>query len=185
MAIVMAIQKWRHYLLGNKFLVKTYQKSLKFLLEYKEVSLEYKKWLIKLLGYNFDIIYNPGVENKAADGLSRMVSHHEVNATTLLLALTVPSTIQLQDIFKGIEEDDKIQGMIKMVKEENTSNKAYSVREGRFFYKKRLIIPRTSKHIPLILREFHDGLQGGHSRMFKIFKMIQLQFQWDKMRMDI
>jgi len=50
MAMVLAIQKWRHYLLGRNFIVHTDHKSLKCLVDQRLMSEEQNKWISKLLG---------------------------------------------------------------------------------------------------------------------------------------
>jgi len=70
-AIIEAISKFRHYLLGKKFIIRTNQQSLKSLLNQNLHTPEQHKWLHKLLVYDFEIQYKPRGENVPADALSR------------------------------------------------------------------------------------------------------------------
>lgn len=80
MALVLAIQHWRPYLLGQRFIVYTDQKSLRHLLEQRITTQNQQNWLAKLLGYEFDIVYKVGAANKVADALSRKGEEMELKA---------------------------------------------------------------------------------------------------------
>jgi len=77
MAVALAINLWRPYLLGRKFLVATDHKSLCQLLQHKVITGNQQNWIAKLLGYNFDIIYKPGMENRGANTSSRQEEGRE------------------------------------------------------------------------------------------------------------
>lgn len=77
LALVMAVMKWRHYLLEHTFVIRTDQQALKYLLEQKIGTPAQQKWISKLLGYDFSVEYKRGRENRVADALSRVLINEE------------------------------------------------------------------------------------------------------------
>jgi hypothetical protein len=71
MAILLAAEKWRSYLLGQEFIIRTYNTSLAYLIEQKATSQLQLKAIMKLMDLNFKIQYETGITNAAADALSR------------------------------------------------------------------------------------------------------------------
>jgi hypothetical protein len=55
LAIMHALAKFRKYLVGNQFKVKTDHNSLRFLMEQKELSERQHKWISKIDAYDFEI----------------------------------------------------------------------------------------------------------------------------------
>ena len=101
MAIVFAIQKWHHYVLGNKFIVQTDQRSLKYMLEHRIINSGYQKWVTKLLGFDFEIQFQPRLDNKAVDALSHLIPSLELS----LSALTMPYSMDIQEVDVQVQKD--------------------------------------------------------------------------------
>lgn len=72
LAVVFAVQKWRHYFLHGHFIIRTDQRSLKYLLEQCLNTPIQQQWLPKLLELDYKIQYRQGKDNLAADALSRV-----------------------------------------------------------------------------------------------------------------
>jgi hypothetical protein len=120
-ALVTAVHKWRPYLLGQSFVIRTDQQSLKFLLEQKVGTPFQQRWLTKLLGYDFLVEYKKGVENKVADALSR---RHSEAANISLSLLSLPVLGWVDDLKAQYLLDPKLQlllnGIITSSAPENT-----------------------------------------------------------------
>lgn len=179
MAVVLSVQKWRHYLLGRKFTILSDQKALKFLLEQREVQPQFQKWLTKLLGYDFEILYQPGHQNKAADALSRMEQPVELHS------LTTTGIIDVKLIEQEVENDAELKKIMENLKKNAEEGSKFQVEKGRLLYKGRMVVSQTSTLIPKILHTFHDSILGGHSGFLRTYKRISGELYWRGMKAEI
>jgi hypothetical protein len=79
LVITHALAKFRQYLVGEKFVVRTDHKSLKYFLEKIELNERDQKWVSKIQAYNFDIEVVKGKNNVVADALSRRPSAYSMS----------------------------------------------------------------------------------------------------------
>ena len=60
LAILHVMDLWHPYLLGKHFQIKINNEILKCFLEKQISSLEKQKWVTKIFGYDYEIIYKRG-----------------------------------------------------------------------------------------------------------------------------
>jgi len=174
-AITEAIGKFRHYLLGHKFIIRTDQKSLRSLTDQAIQTSEQQKWLHKLLGYDFSIEYKPGKDNVGADALSR----------SFLVAWSQPQLNITNLVRKAVNEDTKLRAIMEACIEDKPPHPNYSVQEGILFWKSRIVLPPNHSIVKMVLHEFHDTPLGGHAGVTRTLSRLAAQFYWEGMQKDV
>lgn len=132
-----------------------------------------------MLGFDFEIQYRPGLENKAADALSRRVGVLE------LMALSVPKAIQLEDITSEVDRDQRLSEIREEVLNGSTEHSDYTVTQGRLLRQGKLVLPADSPLREVIMKEFHSGKVGGHGGVLRTQKRIGELFYWKGMMTEI
>lgn len=118
-AITSAVKKWCHYyLLGRHFRVYTDQQSLRGMVNQVIQTPTQQKWLAKLVGFNFEILYTPGKDNLVTDALSRISEPPEL----LFLAATTCHPLFLDQLRQFYQDHSLGQQIIRKGMGEIDSN---------------------------------------------------------------
>jgi hypothetical protein len=83
LTIMHALAKFRQYLVGARFVVKSDHNSLKYLLEQKDLNERQQKWVSIIQAYDFDIEFVKGKNNVVANALSRRPSIYAMTGVSV------------------------------------------------------------------------------------------------------
>lgn len=180
MALVLAIQHWRPYLLGRRFAVHTDQRSLRHLLAHPLATPAQQNWAAKLMGYDFSIIYKEGRLNRAADALSRRDEE-----TLELSAISIPSWSEWSTIQATLSSDPSLSKIKSALEAGQPTSPYYELVQGTLFYKGRIVVPPHSPWIPRLLVEFHVTPAGGHSGAYRTYRRIASNVYWPEMMKQV
>ncbi|KAK9085879.1 hypothetical protein Sjap_026290 [Stephania japonica] len=146
-AVVFALKIWRHYLYGERFVLFTDHKSLKYLFTQRELNMRQRRWLEFLKDYDFSLEYHPGKANVVADALSRRGVDSEVvtcrmtheygllEAVEMMYLVDIPTstrvlicgqlrtqTVCIQSVLDGQQADEQYRGTVSLLRVQITQN---------------------------------------------------------------
>jgi hypothetical protein len=100
LGIIYAVEKFRYYLYGKKFIIQTDHNPLTYLNNLTLSSSRLTRWRLKLAEYNFEIQYKKGKLNTNADELSRITraeNNESINKEDMMEYLLTISNIEIKD----------------------------------------------------------------------------------------
>lgn len=168
-AITEVVKKWRQYLLGSRFRIYTDHHSLKHLLTQTIQTPEQQKWITKLMGYDFEVIYKPGRENTVSDALRR------VDIPTML-AISFPTATWLQDLRNYFSNDTTGREFVTAITTDRLAFPNHMFKDGLVFINGKLFIPTIAGIRTQLLKEFHSSFIGGHAGINATIKRLSGTF---------
>jgi hypothetical protein len=181
-AIVHALKKWRHYLMGKRFELRTYHNGLKYLFDHPTLNARQSRWLEFLYEYDFDIKHIKGKYNKVVDALSRR--GHELHATTISM---------YQDDLKGIiseaaKVDLQYMELVTKLQQGKMKQKVEDYKLGNdeiLLYRNKIYVPNSHELRSMILKEMHIVPYVGHPGYQKTVAAVKSQYYWPYMKKEI
>lgn len=179
LAILMAVDRWRSYLMQTEFVIRTDQQSLAHLNDQRLSTPWQHKALTKMLGLQYRIEYKKGCFNRAADALSRREDAAEI------LAISQGVPVWLEDVKQGYLADPPTSKLLEQLATATVPEGAFQLRDGLIRYKGRLWLGGNIQMQQKILEALHTGALGGHSGISVTYSRISRLFAWPNLKKDV
>jgi len=174
-AVVHALKMWRHYLMGNKFELRTDHDGLKHLFEQPTLNAIQKIWMELLCEYYFYIKHIQGKDKKVADALSRKM--HVMHVA----AISTGKSDLIDKILEAVTTDEHYQQVkdgLQQQKVPQKFDKYRLVEDGIIMHRDRVYVPNSESLKKFILKEMHNVPYAGHSGYQKTVAAVRKLLAW-------
>lgn len=191
LALVVALQKFRVYLLGNSFKVVTDCNAIRSTMTKRDLIPRVARWWISMQEYDFSIEYRPGTKMAHVDALSRnpTVSQDRHEEQDVLEVLMVENDAAWLETVQSA--DPEIQRMVEILKDPESDNVVeiknnFTVKNGKLYRMLKQdekvellwVVPKAVRW--QILQMNHD--KNGHFGFDKTYDRIKRVYWFKGMR---
>lgn len=180
LAIVSALNTWRHYLLGRRFTIETDNHPTSHILTQPRLSPRQARWLDRLAEFDCEIRYKSGKINTVADALSRRPDHLN-NLTIADISINVNDKTFIEQLTADAKHDNEYQTAY-LSAQQDRHPKLQIVNDLLYTTDSppRLYVPASSLRATL-LQAAHDCSLAGHMGRDKTLERLSRQFYWPRM----
>ena len=167
--------------MGRHLKVKMDHDSLKYFLEQRLSSEEQQKWVTKMLGYEFEIIYKKGKQIVVVDALSR--NDEDVEALLCTISIIQPDLIN--EAREEWKNDKEVWALIPNLKQDSSMSDTFRWKNYSLWYKDHLYLYNNSQ----LKKKYSYGIAHfSLRRALRIFKNLprdKKEFFLDDFKSDI
>ncbi|KAG8871131.1 hypothetical protein FRB98_001016, partial [Tulasnella sp. 332] len=201
LAIYEAFRDWRQYLEGanGQTTVVTNHANLETFMTTKEPSQRQARWSLFLAGFDFKIVYRPGMKARP-DPLSRRPDHQPKGEEGKFKPILEKNRFEINaatfsdhDIVKRIKAElkaDKSMAAVLAFLNEDTDKAPAKVKEqmsdyalvdGILMYQNKIYVPQNKAIRKDVLESRHDAVTAGHPGRAKTLELVSRTYWWPLM----
>lgn len=206
LAIIRALEEWRHFLEGGQHPVEiwTDHKNLEYFRSAKKLNRRQARWSLFLSRFDFHLHHRPGYSMGKPDALSRRADHgtgqDDNNNVTLLrpelfviaalseMKVTGEEVEILRDIRFSLRSKEELEEPVMRAVLELRKSCTRSVRSAEWGEQNGLLLFRGKVYVPpthdlrrRIIAQHHDLKISGHPGRFKTLELISRNYWWPQM----
>jgi hypothetical protein len=196
LAIIRALDEWRHFLEGatHKVEIWTDHKNLEYFMSARKLNRRQARWSLTLARFDFVMHHQPGKSMGKSDALSRRANHGDGSENNRDLTLLTPNFLavraleglevvgQDRDLLrlirretKGEELEDTVKQAVKALKSTSARSihsSEWTEADGVLYFRGKIYVPPTADIRRKIVALHHDSHIAGHPGRWKTLKLV-------------